>query len=141
MIYFPFFPLSMLALAGILFIVLFGLVFLVFWIWAIIDCLNSKLNPAEKVLWILVMFFLNVLGAALYLIFGRHQHAKKRLSSKKLFRSKHNRVVAGVCGGLGEYLGVDPTLIRLIWVLVVVFSGFFPGILAYIICWIVIPEP
>ena len=56
---------------------------------------------------------------------------------KRLYRSKKNRVIAGVCGGLGDYFDVDPTLIRLIWVLFM-FTG--AGILAYIIAWIIMPE-
>lgn len=57
---------------------------------------------------------------------------------KKLMRSRTNTKIAGVCGGLGEYMDVDPTLIRLVWVLLVFFAG--TGILAYIIAWIVMPE-
>lgn len=54
---------------------------------------------------------------------------------KKLYRSRSNRVLFGLCGGLGEYLGVDPVLIRLIWL-------FVPGanLLAYIIGAIIVPE-
>jgi len=57
----------------------------------------------------------------------------------KLYRSKKNRIIAGVCGGIGEYFKVDPTLIRLLWLLIsIVGSG--SGIIAYIIAWIIIPE-
>lgn len=56
----------------------------------------------------------------------------------KLYRSRSNRMIAGVCGGIGEYLDVDPTLIRLI-LIVLVFLGL-SGVLAYIIAWIVISE-
>ncbi|KKG18133.1 phage-shock protein [Methanosarcina sp. 2.H.T.1A.6] len=56
---------------------------------------------------------------------------------KKLYRSKKNRIIAGVCGGIGEYLDVDPTLIRLLWAL---FSLNGAGIVGYIIAWIIIPE-
>jgi len=59
---------------------------------------------------------------------------------KRLYRSKKNRVFAGICGGVGEYFNVDPVLIRLIWVLVVIFTGFFPGVLAYIIAIFIVPE-
>ena len=58
---------------------------------------------------------------------------------KKLLRSKKNKVIAGVCGGIGEYLNVDPVIIRLIWVIVTLVS-FGAGILAYIIAWVIIPE-
>ena len=57
---------------------------------------------------------------------------------KKIFRSKKDRVIAGVCGGIAEYFNVDPTLIRLLWVVFTLMGG--SGIIAYIICWIVIPE-
>ena len=58
--------------------------------------------------------------------------------SKKLCKSNANRMLAGVCGGIAEYLGVDPTLIRLAWVLFYALGG--SGILAYVIAAIVIPH-
>jgi phage shock protein C len=57
---------------------------------------------------------------------------------KKLTRSRKDRKIAGVCGGLGEYLGIDSTLVRLIWLLLIFFGG--TGVLAYIIAWIIMPE-
>ena len=57
-----------------------------------------------------------------------------------LRRSRHNRMIAGVVGGLAEYFGLDPTLLRVIYVLVSIFSAAFPGILVYIILWILVPE-
>ena len=57
---------------------------------------------------------------------------------KKLYRSITDKKLAGVCGGLGEYLGMDSNIIRLIWVLAVVFAGV--GLLAYLICALLIPE-
>ena len=56
---------------------------------------------------------------------------------KKLYRSKKNRMIAGVCGGIGEYFNIDPTIIRLLWVILVFCGGI--GILAYLVAWIVIP--
>jgi len=58
--------------------------------------------------------------------------------TKQLYRSKHNRMIAGVCGGIGEYFEVDPTLIRLIWALSSLWMGL--GIVAYILAMIIIPE-
>lgn len=57
---------------------------------------------------------------------------------KKLYRSQKQKIVAGVCGGIAEYFGIDPVLIRLIWIVLIVFGG--TGVLAYIIAWIVIPR-
>jgi phage shock protein C len=58
--------------------------------------------------------------------------------TRVLRRSREDRVLGGVSGGLGRYFGVDPILIRLAWVALVLAGG--TGILLYIICWIVIPE-
>jgi len=57
-----------------------------------------------------------------------------------LHRSRRNRMIAGVCGGLAETLGWDPTMVRLLYVLVSVLSAAFPGILVYVILWVVAPE-
>jgi len=62
------------------------------------------------------------------------------VKNKRLYRSKNNRVIAGIFGGLGEYFDVDPVLLRLIWVLVTVFSGFFPGIIVYLLAIFLVPE-
>lgn len=59
---------------------------------------------------------------------------------KKLKRSKKERMIAGICGGIAEYFEVDPTIVRVVYVLVSIFSIAFPGILVYIILWIIIPE-
>jgi phage shock protein C len=59
---------------------------------------------------------------------------------KHLRRSRKERMIAGVCGGLAEYFGMDPTLMRVIFVVVSVLSAAFPGILVYIVCMIAIPE-
>jgi len=58
--------------------------------------------------------------------------------SKKLYRSRSDRKIAGVCGGLGEYFEIDPTLIRLAVVFFTLWWG--GGLLAYLIAWFVIPE-
>ena len=60
------------------------------------------------------------------------------MEQKKLYRSKTNRIIAGIGGGLGQYFSIDPVLIRLIFVLLVIAGG--SGILLYIIAWIIIPE-
>ena len=59
---------------------------------------------------------------------------------KKLYRSRTSRTFAGVCGGLGAYLNIDPTLVRVLWVLITVFSAGFPGLVVYIVMACVIPE-
>ena len=57
---------------------------------------------------------------------------------KKLYRSKKDEKIAGVCGGIAEFLGIDSTLVRLIWALFILCAG--TGVLAYIVCALVIPE-
>ncbi|MEJ2010240.1 MAG: PspC domain-containing protein [Acidobacteriota bacterium] len=57
---------------------------------------------------------------------------------KKLTRSRTDEKIAGVCGGLAEYLDIDSTLVRLVWLATVFLGGW--GVIAYIIAWIVIPE-
>lgn len=59
-----------------------------------------------------------------------------------LLRSRHDKMIAGVCGGLARSLGWTPTSVRALYVLVSILSAAFPGILVYIILWIVMPlEP
>ena len=57
---------------------------------------------------------------------------------KKLYRSRKDRKIAGVCGGIAEYFNIDSTLVRLLAVITIFFGG--GGIIAYIIGWIIIPE-
>ena len=57
---------------------------------------------------------------------------------KKLYKSNQNKMIDGVCGGIAEYFGIDPTVVRLIWALFSLMGG--SGILAYIIAAIIIPE-
>jgi phage shock protein C len=57
-----------------------------------------------------------------------------------LRRSRTNRQIAGVVGGLAEYFRVDPTLLRVIYVVVSIISAAFPGLLVYVLLWLLIPE-
>ena len=58
--------------------------------------------------------------------------------ARRLRRSKTNKVIAGVCGGLGEYFNIDPVIVRIILLILVLGAG--TGVLAYLIAWLVIPE-
>lgn len=62
------------------------------------------------------------------------------METKRFYRSEKNRVIAGVFGGLGEYGNIDPVFLRLIWILIVVFTGFVPGLIAYFLAIIIIPK-
>ncbi|HYE23403.1 MAG TPA: PspC domain-containing protein [Candidatus Paceibacterota bacterium] len=59
---------------------------------------------------------------------------------KKLYRSRENRIFAGVLGGLGEYFNIDPVILRLAYLLIIIFSAIIPGVIVYIIAAIIIPE-
>jgi phage shock protein C len=59
-------------------------------------------------------------------------------TNKRLYRDSQNKLIGGVCSGLGAYFNVDFSIIRIIWLLLFLFGGI--GLLAYIIAWIVIPE-
>lgn len=57
-----------------------------------------------------------------------------------LRRSRSDRMIAGVVGGIAKYIGMDPTLARVIYVAISVISAAFPGILVYILLWLIVPE-
>ena len=62
----------------------------------------------------------------------------KTMEPKRIFRSKNDRVLGGVCGGLGYYFNIDPVLIRVLWAVSFFAAGM--GLLGYFIAWIIIPE-
>ena len=69
---------------------------------------------------------------------GASQHADRQ-APRRLYRS-HNQIIGGVAAGLAEYLGIDPTIVRIAWALLGIAWG--TGVLLYLICWLVIPlEP
>lgn len=59
---------------------------------------------------------------------------------KRLYKSKENKVFSGVIGGIGEYFNVDPVILRLIWVVVVIFTALVPGIIVYLIASLIVPN-
>lgn len=61
------------------------------------------------------------------------------MDKKRLVRVE-NGMLAGVCGGLAQYIGIDPTIVRLVWAIVTLFTGVALGIIIYIICALVIPK-
>jgi phage shock protein PspC (stress-responsive transcriptional regulator) len=61
-------------------------------------------------------------------------------TGSKLHRSKNNRIIAGVCGGFAEWLGWNPTTFRILFVIVSILSAAFPGLLVYLVLWLVMPK-
>jgi phage shock protein PspC (stress-responsive transcriptional regulator) len=57
-----------------------------------------------------------------------------------LQRSRRNKIIAGVCGGIADWLGWDPTIVRVLYVALSVVSAAFPGILVYLVLWVVMPR-
>ncbi|MFZ3265892.1 MAG: PspC domain-containing protein [Terriglobales bacterium] len=64
-----------------------------------------------------------------------HPHAPARM-----MRPRHDRKIAGVCAAFAEHLDLDVSLVRILWIFLTFASGFFPGLIAYILAWIIIPE-
>lgn len=58
---------------------------------------------------------------------------------KRLYRNTHDAMVAGVCSGLADYMGLDKTAVRVVVALLVVFTALFPGVVAYVVMWLIIP--
>ena len=59
---------------------------------------------------------------------------------KKLYKSEKNKVLAGVIGGIGEYLAIDPVVLRIVWIVTVLFTGVVPGLIVYIVAIFIVPD-
>lgn len=59
---------------------------------------------------------------------------------KKIYRSRSDRFIAGIAGGLGDYFDVDPTIVRLALVALTLLTGFFPTVVIYFLAWVIIPR-
>jgi phage shock protein C len=95
---------------------------------------------------------MNIIGSVLYLLFSHSEgdtikrskkESKKEKCNKEnikqLKRSTDNKIIAGVCGGIGEYLEIDPTIVRIVWIVFTLVS-FGLGLIAYLLFWIVMPK-
>lgn len=71
---------------------------------------------------------------------GAYSQRERRMSEKRLVRTLDERMIGGVCGGLAKYLNIDPSLVRIGFVLLTIFSGMIFGIVTYIVMMIVVPE-
>ncbi|MFA4855972.1 MAG: PspC domain-containing protein [archaeon] len=107
---------------------------------------DTAIYALDMLFWIFVLFA--ALGYLVLALSPRHGRKKEddiamasrqgKGSIKRLYRSGRDKVLGGVCGGIGEYLNVDPVLIRLIWVVGALLWG--AGIVLYVIAWIIIPR-
>ncbi|NGX27968.1 MAG: hypothetical protein K940chlam1_00140 [Candidatus Anoxychlamydiales bacterium] len=74
------------------------------------------------------------------IVIPQEPKSREKKKYKRLYRSRKNRVIAGVLGGFAEFLKIDSTVVRIVYVLIMVLTAFFPMIIAYIFAWIIIPE-
>lgn len=86
----------------------------------------------------LVPFALVLVGIYILYVFGRHTRTERATGGKWLYRSRTDRKVAGVCGGIAEYYNVDPTLVRVLWVGGAFF--YLASVLLYLVLMVVLPE-
>ena len=99
------------------------------------DDFTTKIESGQKVItYQMVNEVLRIKGLLSYSNGGQQE----RRSYDRLYRNTKDKVIGGVCSGLGEYWGIDPILMRLLFI--VLFFGFGSGFLLYIIMWIVIPK-
>jgi len=105
-----------------------------------------RIDPSIlRVIYASLMLFTGLLPLLLaYLIamlfIPMEPYHRPKMPYKKLYRSKTNRKIAGVVGGLSYFINVDATLLRVIVALVTFFTGVLPGIIIYVIAWNIIPE-
>jgi phage shock protein C len=59
---------------------------------------------------------------------------------KRLYRSDKNKILAGIFGGLGDYFGVDPVILRVVYIFIAVFTAFIPGIIVYLFAIVIVPR-
>jgi phage shock protein C len=70
---------------------------------------------------------------------GQARHAGGGFAPRRLYRLAHDKKIAGICAGLARYLDTDVTLVRILTVAVVCVTGFVPGLVAYLITWMIMP--
>ena len=105
-----------------------------------------KIDPTFlRILFIILCIFTGIIPLVLAyfiaaLIIPMHRDVKAINKYKKLYRSKSNKKIAGICGGIGTFFNTDPVIIRLIALFLCFISGIIPLVLAYFIGWIIIPK-
>ena len=114
-----------------------GFIAFIIWLWALIDCLRSERRSEDKLIWVLVIIFAHIVGAILYLLLAKRIKTPPR--SRHLYRSADRRV-GGVLGGVAEYLEVDPTVMRVAFILVALLTNPVLWVFIYIISWVIIPD-
>ena len=101
-------------------------------------------GPFSPVAWLISILWhvgwpLVLVGLGVLLII-RARGGGFNVNGKKLYRSRTNRMVGGVIGGLADYLGIDATVLRIVYALLTIFTGFFWGIVLYVLAMIIVPD-
>jgi phage shock protein PspC (stress-responsive transcriptional regulator) len=108
----------------------------------IAELLGDRINPGKQVIIIQdIEEIIKIMGEPHDFEDFEKEEKKKtyyRSSARHVYRDPDNRVLGGVCGGLGAYLGMDPIILRILFI--IAFFGFGVGFFIYIILWIIIPE-
>ncbi|NGX35175.1 MAG: hypothetical protein K1060chlam1_01547 [Candidatus Anoxychlamydiales bacterium] len=105
-----------------------------------------KIDPTIVRLIFLVIFFLTAIFPFLIvyiiaaIVIPIEPASRKQKKYKRLYRSKKNKFIAGVLAGVSEFLKIDPTIVRLIFIAIMILTGFAPMIFSYVVAWIIMPE-
>ena len=104
--------------------------------------LLGRLGPVSRVVSEIAKFAwpLALIGLGLLLYFSARAGSRPGGSGKRLYRSRERRMVAGVLGGLADYFGIDATLVRVLYVVFAMLTGFMPGVFLYVIAIFLVPE-
>ena len=105
-----------------------------------------NIDPTIIRLLFLVIFFITAIFplliayiiAAIVIPIEPASHAHKKY--KRLYRSRKNKFIAGVLAGIAEFFKIDPTIVRLLFIVIMIITGFAPMIFVYIVAWIIVPE-
>ncbi len=95
---------------------------------------SALISAAANVIWPVV-----IIVAGILVIYAACTGRFAAINGMRLYRSRNNRKIAGVCGGLAEYFSLDPVLMRVIWI-VLLFATAGTMIAIYLLCWVIIPE-
>jgi len=113
-------------------------------VWLLLERLDNPLFSAVRqalsFAWGLMWPLLLIVAGVAVLLVSRNGHLGNiSVKGRRLYRSRTERMIGGVLGGVGAYLGIDPTWVRIAYVVLAIFTGF-PALIIYIIAMVVIPE-
>lgn len=122
--------------------IVLGAALIFFGVWALAERVFSPWWPdfsafvsgAANIIWPIV-----IITAGILVIYAARTGRFAVVNGVRLYRSRSNRKIAGVCGGLAEYFSIDPVLMRVVWI-ILLFATAGTMIAIYLLCWVIIPE-